>query len=311
MSSSVSNIPQLKRTLTVFESGLDRLVSEYADIRSTIERCSDQVPADIIDDVLAHLDQKFDFSFMDRAIQDLAAKIKTAETELLNDSDRAYALRDRAWFVKNLEDSANDLLFDKDSLDYLKLRLSNFNDYTHNGLEIGCGLGYWYEWLAALSPLYQADINWSFFSEISKRFQPLFFASDRMRFVKTTGTNLPGIDLDSLDFVFSWNTFNYLPTGVIENYLKSMWTVMKPGSYAIIGYTNAYLDDAYDMVVKGHWSYNTSDKMTTLVKRVGFEPRALYDMNQKGSWIEFVKPGEKIHEVDYPNPGQGYCKKVF
>lgn len=305
------NIPSLKRTLDVFHRGYETLVEEQQKLMQSISNCAGEVPQEIIDEVLDHLSKKFDNSFMTRAISEVESKMSALEKELLIKSQDKYSLKDRAWFIKNLNDYPNESIYDQESLDYLKLRISNFNDYTHNGLEIGCGLGYWYQWLAALSPLYQADINWSFFPKIAEQFKPLFFQSDRMRFVKTTGTDLPGVEDNIVDFVFSWNTFNFLPVEQIQLYLTSIMQVMKPGAYAIIGYTNAYLDDAYQQVLDGHWAYNNSDYMTHLVSSAGFEPRAIFNANQKGSWIEFVKPGEKIHQVDYPKPGQGYCKKVF
>ncbi len=311
MNSLPSNIPSLKRTLDVFSQGLESLELEQQRIKQSISACADVVPDEIISDVLNHLSQKFDNSFMHRAINDVETRMSALELELLDKSRDEYAKKDRSWFVKNLNDMPNESIYDKESLDYLKMRISNFNDYTHNGLEIGCGLGYWYQWLAALSPLYQADINWGFFTKIAEQFRPLFFKADRMRFVKTTGTDLPEVNDNIIDFVFSWNTFNFLPVEQIESYLRSIMRVMKPGGYAIIGYTNAYLDDAYQQVIDGHWAYNNSDYMAHLVSSAGFEPRAIFNANQKGSWIEFVKPGTKIHQVGYPKPGTGYCKKIF
>jgi len=310
MNSSRSNIPSLVRSLEVLEHALNDLDLCITRVNESILK-TESVSDDIREQSIHHFKNKINRSFLDDLVNDIKGQILEQEAQLLDQSRRDYINKDRSWFLADLNNCTNDKIFDELGLKYLQLRLSNFNDFTHNGLEIGCGQGYWYEWLAALSPLYQVDINWSLFPQISSRFQPLFFAKDRMRFVKTTGTDLPGVEHNAIDFVFSWNTFNFLPPTVIEQYLLSVYQIMKPGSYAIIGYTNAHRDDSYQRVIDGHWAYNNSDLITKSVTRAGFEPRALFETGLRGSWIEFTKPGTKIHTVDYPKPGTGYCKKVF
>lgn len=310
MNSFPSDIPGLVRSLDILDHALNDLDQSMIRVKESIDRL-ESVPDNVREQAIHQFKNKINRSFLDQAIHDVNDQISLQEQKLLEFSDTEYHKKDRAWFVSNLAQWDNDKVFDKEGLDYLKLRLSNFNDFRHNGLEIGCGKGYWYEWLAALSPLYEVDINWNFFSEIASRFQPLFFAKDRMRFVKTTGTNLPEVDDDIIDFVFSWNTFNFLPVNVIDDYLVSLYRVMKPGAYAIIGYTNAYRNDSYKHVLSGLWAYNNSKSIYESIVRIGFEPRALFETGLCGSWIEFTKPGTKIHTVDYPKPGTGYCKKVF
>jgi SAM-dependent methyltransferase len=310
MSSFPSDIPGLKKSLTVLEHALNSLNLSIEHVKTTIGSL-DNVSTDLRYNAVQALSSKVDVDFLNQIIEEVSNKITSQEQELRKSSLVDYSKKDRAWFINNLNHWTNEEIFDQEGLQYLKIRLSNFNDFRHNGLEIGCGQGYWYQWLAALSPLYQADINWNFFPMIAGQFQPLFFAKDRMRFVKTTGTDLPGVDNDAIDFVFSWNTFNFLPIEVINQYLSSIYKAMKPGAYAIIGYTNAYREDSYQQVLDGRWAYNNSDVITQSIIDAKFEPRALFETGQRGSWIEFVKPGTKIHTVDYPKPGDGYCKKVF
>jgi SAM-dependent methyltransferase len=310
MTSFPSDIPALIRSLEILEYTLDDLDQSMQRVVEAIDKL-DAVSKNAKEQLSHQFKNKINRSFLDQAISDINDQISLQEQQLLDFSSNEYCKKDRAWFISNLTQWPNDKIFDKEGIDYLKLRLSNFNDFRHNGLEIGCGKGYWYEWLAALSPLYQVDINWNFFSEIASQFQPLFFAKDRMRFVKTTGTNLPEVTDNTIDFVFSWNTFNFLPVDVINEYLISIHRAMKPGAYAIIGYTNAYRDDSYQQVLKGHWAYNNSKLIHESIAKIGFEPRALFETGLCGSWIEFTKSGTKIHTVDYPKPGTGYCKKVF
>lgn len=293
---SMSNVQQSVRELTISKNELSKVISREMDIDLSQDLGSVQLS---------------NMQAFDNIRNQINQFVQTQETILINSTSEKYASKTRSWFYSNLKSIKNDVLFDLEGLDYAKIRCSNFNHWTMQALEIGCGTGYWYDSLAGFSPVYEADINWNLFPEISSKFEPLFFEQDRMRFVKTNGTDLPGMEDQCVDFVFSWNTFNYLPLGVIKDYLDSIHRVLRPGGYAMITYANANRDDSYKYILEGHWAYNTSEHMTKLVREAGFTPKALFETGIRGSWIEFVKPGPNKFTEDYSIGSNSYCKKVF
>lgn len=306
------DLPKVKRSVREFEHSIYNLQHYIESVGKNTEIlrqvCLDELNVDMSKDINSIC---IDTSNLDVIKNRILDRTQLYEKELIKQSEEKYKLKDRSWFLSNLNSTANQNLFDEDGIQYVKDRLGNFNDFRHVGLEIGCGRAYWYNHLAALSPLYQVDINWNLFPEIANRFQPLFFEKDRMRFVKTTGTDLPEVDQGSVDFVFSWNTFNYLPINTIKEYLINIFRVMKDGAYGFISYADGDREDSFQQILNGEWAYNNSDLITNAIRDAGFEPKALFQTGRCGSWIEFVKPGTKIYTIEYPKPGTGYCKKVF
>lgn len=306
------DLPKVKRSLREFEQSISTLQNYVKSIDKTAMVFKQVCLKELNQDVSADLSSvKIDTGNLHAVREKILSIASLYEQELIKKSEEEYLAKDRSWFLSNLRATAKQSMFDEEGLDYVKQRLGHFNDFRHIGLEIGCGRAYWYDYLAALSPLYQVDINWSLFPEIASKFQPLFFEKDRMRFVKTTGTNLPGVDQETVDFVFSWNTFNYFPISVIKEYLTSIFYTMKPGAYAFISYANGDREDAFEHILEGQWSYNNSDIMASVVQEAGFEVKALFETGRGGSWIEFTKPGSKIYTIEYPKPGEAYCKKVY
>jgi SAM-dependent methyltransferase len=239
--------------------------------------------------------------------------IRTREKEYLDQSYNVWKYKhNRTWFLNNAKNHPNLKVFDEDGLKFVQERLNVFESYKLQALDIGSGAGDWYEYLAAFNPVYMCDINWAWFDKIRPKYHDLFWYKNRIRFVKGTGHNLPEVPLESIGFVFSWNTFNFLPVEIISKYLACIKDVMLPGAHAMISYTNAEREDVHSFIENEIWAYNTETIMVDLIKSHGFRPMALFESDLRGSWIEFKKPGQHPDiSIEYSNIGTKYCKKVF
>jgi phospholipid N-methyltransferase len=133
----------------------------------------------------------------------------------------------------------------------------------HNALEIGPGGGRWTKYLLGFRKLYVVDYYPEMFEELKKNYN-----ETNMIFIKNNGTNFPSIKEGSIDYLFSFGTFVHLDTDLIEQYLESMKSIVKPGANIVIQYS----DKNKIIAQKDHsFSENTPDKMRNMVSRAGYK----------------------------------------
>ncbi len=136
----------------------------------------------------------------------------------------------------------------------------NSND---TAVEIGPGGGRWTRYLLPFKKLYAVDYHAELLDELKKNFD-----TPNMMFIKNNGVDFPGIEDNSIDFIFSFDVFVHLDTDLISQYLKSMKRIAKQGANIVIHYSDknkvmAQLDQTF--------SKNTPDQMRALVLEAGFK----------------------------------------
>src|SRR6266403_2543035 len=87
----------------------------------------------------------------------------------------------------------------------------------HTALEIGPGGGRWTQFLTKFRKLYLLDLNECFFVALKRR-----YPGGNVACLKTNGSDLPGIEDSSLDFIFSFGTFVHIDPADIEDYLENI-----------------------------------------------------------------------------------------
>jgi len=103
----------------------------------------------------------------------------------------------------------------------------------HTALEIGPGGGRWTRYLLGFKRLYAVDYHPELLDELRKNFN-----EPNMVFIKNNGTDFPGVEPGSIDYLFSFGTFVHLDLDVIDAYLKSMKGIVKPGANIVIQYSD-------------------------------------------------------------------------
>lgn len=106
-------------------------------------------------------------------------------------------------------------------------------DPQHTALEIGPGGGRWTRYLLGFKRLYAVDYHPELLDELRKNFN-----EPNMVFIKNNGTDFPGVEPGSIDYLFSFGTFVHLDLDVIDAYLKSMKGIVKPGANIVIQYSD-------------------------------------------------------------------------
>jgi ubiquinone/menaquinone biosynthesis C-methylase UbiE len=98
-----------------------------------------------------------------------------------------------------------------------------------NVLEIAPGCGRITKYLINhVDELSIVDLNEYAITQCEKRF------GDNVKYFINDGISLDMIEDNSLDFVFSWDSFVHMHEDVINSYLKEIYRILKPNGYSFI-----------------------------------------------------------------------------
>lgn len=133
----------------------------------------------------------------------------------------------------------------------------------HKAVEIGPGGGRWTRYLLGFETLYVVDYHQELLDELK-----LNFGRQRnIRFIKNNGTDFPGIDENSIDYLFTFGTFVHLDFDLIEAYLLAIRPIIKPGANVVVQYSDKTKIMA--QINKG-FSDNTPERMREAVRLTGY-----------------------------------------
>lgn len=135
-------------------------------------------------------------------------------------------------------------------------------DPTHAAVEIGPGGGRWTRYLLGFRTLYCVDFYSEMLDELRKTFN-----RPHMTFIKNNGTDFPGIQGESVDFLFSFGCFVHLDAHLIASYLRNASFILRPGAKAVIQYS----DKSKIMArLSPGFSDNGPEQMRSMVTSEGF-----------------------------------------
>ena len=129
-------------------------------------------------------------------------------------------------------------------------------------VEIGPGGGRWTRYLKDFGKLYAVDFHKELLDELAEN-----FTEPNIVPIQNSGTDLPGIEADSVDFVFSYGVFVHLEQDVIDAYLAEIHRVLRPETgRALIQYSDKTKGAAKH---SSGFSQNTPDDMRRLLRKNG------------------------------------------
>jgi ubiquinone/menaquinone biosynthesis C-methylase UbiE len=136
-------------------------------------------------------------------------------------------------------------------------------NHNHYAVEIGPGGGRWTRYLLGFKRLYVVDYYAEMLDELQRRFR-----KPNMVFVKNNGTDFPGVETDSIDYLFSFDTFVHLDKPIIQMYLESIRAIVKPKANIMIHYS-----DKTKVMAQANRGFadNTPDEMRQMARRAGFQ----------------------------------------
>jgi hypothetical protein len=129
-------------------------------------------------------------------------------------------------------------------------------------LEIGPGGGRWTRYLLGFEKLTVVDYHAQLLDELRRG-----FTAKHMVFVKNNGSDFPGVEEGSIDYLFSFGTFVHLDVDLIHAYLANMRPLLKPGSNVVLQYSDQTKVMAQ---LNAGFSHNTPERMREMVTRAGY-----------------------------------------
>jgi ubiquinone/menaquinone biosynthesis C-methylase UbiE len=130
-------------------------------------------------------------------------------------------------------------------------------------VEIGPGGGRWTRYLCNFKIVYAVDYSQPMLDELKRNFG----RCRNIRFVKNNGTDFPGIPERSIDYLFSFGTFTQFDFDLIDAYLVSMKSILKPGANIVITYSDK--TKIMSQLLEGS-SDNTPERMRGAVQAQGY-----------------------------------------
>jgi ubiquinone/menaquinone biosynthesis C-methylase UbiE len=129
-------------------------------------------------------------------------------------------------------------------------------------LEIGPGGGRWTKYLLGFRQLYVVDYHVELLNELRKRCK-----RPNMQFIVNHGTDFPGVQENSVDYIVSIACFVHLEPHLIRNYLSNMYPILKPFGNVVLTYSDKTKVGAQ---LNPTFTENTPESMRQMVTGAGF-----------------------------------------
>jgi SAM-dependent methyltransferase len=137
-----------------------------------------------------------------------------------------------------------------------------FVNPDQTAVDIGCGGGRWTRYMLGFKTVYAVD----YYEPLLSEFRKTFRRHKHVTPIKNNGTDFPGIEPRSVDYIFSFGCFGHINQALIDGYLGHIEKILKPGGNVVIHYS----DKNKAMAQDPGFSDNTPEQMRALVLNHGF-----------------------------------------
>jgi SAM-dependent methyltransferase len=180
-------------------------------------------------------------------------------------------------------------------------RIAMHSSWQYPGLEIGPGDGAWTPSLVASDPLYIIDNHDEFLLNTAKQFHEDYQRRMRKYQIDYRDNNILALPHNQFGFVFAWNVFNFFPHDDLRNYLKQVFTLLRPGGVLLFSYNNCDNPTQAGFAEEGWMSWIPRTMLQKLLDELGFEVVQFFEPELNTSFVEVKKPGikttAKAHQV--------------
>jgi len=204
-----------------------------------------------------------------------------------------YELEERYGDVDHIRNNRR-IILSEDVEDVVKQRILLHTSWRYPALEIGCRDGEWTQFLVAADPLYIMDRHQEFIDSTAHKFTPEY--RRRLRQYHLVDHDLSKLPQGQMAFVFSWGYFNYVSIDTMKQYLKQIYTVLRPGGTFMFSFNDGDTPTGAGMAENFSQSYMPKSMLLPLCESLGFDIASTFDYETNISWLEIKRPGE-LHTV--------------
>lgn len=212
--------------------------------------------------------------------------------ELIERKDRetgSFTKKGPAWYRQDLiekkDKKRSELLYHD-----IKNKIWHFaKTNLFNSLEIGPGNCEFYNLFFTWKRQFYLDILPEIEKSLRKRINKEH--QKYVDFFTTDDFSCGNVPHNSVNFIFSWDTFVFFQEDQIDQYLSSMNKVLVPGGYVMIQYTDCHFDWDLEMSKKGYWAYNNKSIMKNLIEKNNYVIIEMDQFKPGQNYAIFKKPG--------------------
>jgi SAM-dependent methyltransferase len=178
---------------------------------------------------------------------------------------------------------------------WIESKITHGCDWHYPALQINPRFKKWIDIMVAADPLYLTHTNILAINELIKDYPQLY--QRRLRVYEIENKKFSILPQGQFSFVLCWDTFNYLSTDKIEQYLKEVFQLLRPGGRFIFSYNNCDLPGPALAAELDAASFVTARWLVKLCGQIGYEIIESHDVETGDaftthiSWIEIKKPG--------------------
>ena len=175
-------------------------------------------------------------------------------------------------------------------------KISQYVDWHFPTLLINPRDKKWIDQMVAGDPLYITHYNINDVNEMINGYSSLY--RSRLRLYQIKDRNFSFLPQGQFGFILCWDIFNYLSLEKIEQYLKEVWSLLRPGGVFMFSYVNCDLEaPAFRAECQAH-SYSSFRNLVKFAEDLGYELIKSDDLetddafNTHTSLMEIKRPGE-------------------
>lgn len=152
--------------------------------------------------------------------------------------------------------------------------------------------------MVAGDPLYLTSNDTSQLVELIKNYNDLY--QRRLRLYKVTDRKFTALPQNQFGFILCWDNLNYLTQNQVNEYLESVFLLLRPGGVFMFSYENCEFEGSAHRAETFISGYNTYTNIKQSAQDIGYEILNNQNintgiaLNEWISWIEIKKPGDLI-----------------
>ncbi len=229
-----------------------------------------------------------------KILDEIDANISQLNIEIDNTADLMFdneEYRDR--FSENR--IFRDLTLSIELQSWVESKITRHSDWHYPAMQITPRSKKWIDTMVAADPLYLTHISIPTIKELIKDYPVLY--QTRLRLYEIDNRDFSKLPQNQFSFVLCWDMFNYLSADKIEQYLKEVFQLLRPGGHFVFSYNNCDLEGPALAAELQAASFVTARWLVKLCDEIGYEINELHDVETGDaftthiSWVEIKKPG--------------------
>jgi len=234
-------------------------------------------------------------------VQELDAMIEIAEMSYYAESSKMYQEESPRYSAKDTH--ANDdvnrqilnrrLVMTSETQRMLTDRIKSYVDWKYSALIIRPGLEKFVDDMVGFDPLYMIDYHADLLAPAHNNFTPEFRRRLRLHEDLPLSTNvLTSVPKNQLGLCLAFNFFEFTPIEVVEQYLKEIFSKLRPGGTLAMTFNDCDREHCVALVESKYRFYTPGKRVKAIAKAIGYKQVFSWTDGSDFTWLELKKSGE-------------------